>query len=67
MCGAGAVIKRLKTYAEDFPAHLNFDYMPANAAALLRICEPVSHIVTQQLNIASPEIIAKWNSQICRA
>jgi len=29
----------------------NFNDMPATAAALPRICEPMSHILTQVLNI----------------
>jgi len=68
MCCAGAVISRLKTYAEDSPVHVNFDHMGANVAALLRILEPVSHILTHTpISIASPDIIATWDWQICRA
>jgi len=52
---------RLKTYAKDSPVHLNFDHLPANPVALLRICEPESRILTLQLNNASPETIAKWD------
>jgi len=63
MCCAGAVITRLKTYAEDSPVHLNFDHLPAHAAALLRVCEPVSRILTMQLNNSSPDSIAKWDGK----
>jgi len=52
MCWAGAVITWLKTYAEDTPEHLNFDHMPANAAELLQIHQPVSRNLTPQLTIA---------------
>ena len=61
MCCAGAVITRLKAYGDGAPACLNFDHMPANAAALLQLCEPVSCILIQQLTIASPDNIAKWD------
>jgi hypothetical protein len=67
MWGAGAVIMRLKTYAEDSPAHLNYQHIAANAAALLGICEHVFCILTQQRNITSPDIIAEWDWQQCRA
>jgi len=50
---------RLKTYAEDFLVHLNVDYTPAPAAVVLRIREPVSHILAQQLNITSTDVIAQ--------
>jgi hypothetical protein len=33
--------------------------MPANAAALLQICKPWFCILIEQLNTASPDIIAK--------
>jgi hypothetical protein len=39
--------------------YLNIDHMPANAAALLQICKPWFCILIEQLNTASPDIIAK--------
>jgi len=42
-----------------------FNDMPAKALALPRISEPMSHIQTQVLNIASSLLIAKWDSRIC--
>ena len=41
--------------------------MPAKAAALPRISEPMSHILTQVLNIAQSVLIAKWDWRICSA
>jgi hypothetical protein len=63
MCCAGAVITRLKTYAAESQVQLNLNHLPASSAALLRICEPVSCILTLQLNSASPDIIAKWDGK----
>jgi hypothetical protein len=63
MCCAGADITRLKTYAAEPQAKLNLNHLPASAAALPRICEPVSCILTLQLNSASPDIIAKWDGK----
>jgi hypothetical protein len=54
---------RLKTYAEDSPAHLNIQYLLANAAALLRICKTVSGILTLPRNNATPDLIAKWDGK----
>ena len=67
MCCAGAVRTRLKTYAEDSLVHLKFDHMPANVAALVRIRMLVSCNLTQQLNFASPDFLAKWDRQQSRA
>jgi len=64
---AETAITGIKTFVEDYLVHVNFDDMPGNATALLRIRNPVSGIVIQQLNIASPDIIAKWDWQIYRA
>jgi hypothetical protein len=63
MCSGGGVLTRLKTYAEDSPDHPNVDHLPANAVVLLRICEPVSCILTLQLNNTLPDIIAKWDGK----
>jgi hypothetical protein len=41
--------------------------MAANAAALPRISESMSHIWTQVLNIAQSVLIAKWDWRICSA
>jgi len=38
--------------------------MPAKAADLPRISEPMSHILTQVLNIAWSVLIAKWDWRI---
>jgi len=43
---------------------LNIDHMAAKAAALPRISEPVSHILTQLFNIAMTYFIAKLDCQI---
>jgi len=58
---------QLKTYAENSLAHLNFDHLLPNVAALLRICKPVSGIVPQQLNIISPDSLGNWDWQKLRA
>jgi len=58
---------QLNTDAEDSPVHLKFDDIGPNAAALLPISELVCWILSQQLNIASPDNIAQCDWQICRA
>jgi len=65
--GAGSVITRLKTYADNSPVHLNFNKMAAKAAALPGISQSVSHIVTQLFNITMTYFIAKLDCQICSA
>jgi len=65
--GAGSVITRLKTYADNSPVHLNLNLMAANAAALPGISQSVSHILTQLFNIAMTYFIAKLDCQICSA
>jgi len=64
ICGAGSVLTWLKTYAGDSPVHLNFDHIPPNTAVLLRMRKVVSWILTQQLNIAPTDYVAKWDWQI---
>lgn len=66
MCWAGAVIMWLKIYIEHSLAILNFNHMPANAAAILQIRKLVSRILTPQLNITSPDNIAICDWGICR-
>jgi hypothetical protein len=63
---AEAVITSLKIYAEDAPAHQNFDHLAANAAALVRISKQVCRVLTQQLNNTSFDMIARWDKQRCR-
>jgi len=41
--------------------------MPAKAVALPLISEPMSHILTQVLNIAKSVLIAKWDWRIYSA
>jgi len=65
--GAGSVITRLKTYADNSPVHLNLNQMGANAAALPGISQLVSHILTQLFNVATTYFIAKLDCQICSA
>jgi len=60
------VITWLETYAEYSPIDQNFDIIPVNVMALVRICEQVSRILIQQLNIASADLIVKWDWQIVR-
>jgi len=45
----------------------NVNDRPANAAALPRISEPMSYILTEVLNIACSGFIHKWDSRICSA
>jgi len=41
----------------------NINDMPPKPVTSLRICEPISHILTQVLNISSTNLIAKWDGQ----
>ena len=50
--GEYAVLDLSWRYAQDSPVHQNFNHRPAKAAALPRISEPMSHILTQILHIA---------------
>jgi hypothetical protein len=58
---------QLMTYAVDSPVHLSFNQISTNPAAMLRISEPVSHILTQHIKFALSDFVAKWDWENIRA
>jgi len=46
---------------------LNVDNMLVKSGTLLQIHEPMSYILTAELNIEQTDFIAKWDEQICCA
>ena len=53
-----------KTYGEDSPVLLDFNQIPAHDVALLQIREPVSCILSQQLNFTLSYVLTNWDWQI---